>query len=65
MTALHFSVAYERVEHTKMLLHAKASPDCLDKDKKTVLHWAKANKDTIILSKLLVSILALIEARPK
>jgi len=53
MTALHFSVAYERVEHTKMLLHAKASPGCLDKDKKTVLHWAKMNKDTIIVSKLL------------
>ena len=57
MTALHFSVAYERVEHTKMLLHAKASPDCQDSDKKTVLHWAKTNKETTIVSKLLVSII--------
>ena len=65
MTALHFSVAYERVEHTKMLLHAKASPGCLDKDKKTVLHWAKTNKDTIIVSKLLVSTLGLIDAKPR
>lgn len=55
MTALHYSVAYERVEHTKMLLHAKASPDCQDNDKKTVLHWAKTNKETMIISKLLVS----------
>ena len=60
MTALHFSVAYERVEHTKMLLHAKASPDCQDNDKKTVLHWAKTNKDTTIVSKLLVSDFVLI-----
>eukprot|EP00795_Rhopilema_esculentum_P013394 gene13394-4257_t len=53
MTPLHFSVAYERVEHTKMLLHAKASPDCLDNSKMTVLHWAKTNKETTIVSKLL------------
>ena len=55
MTPLHFSVAYERVEHTKMLLHAKATPDCLDNSKMTVLHWAKTNKETTIVSKLLVS----------
>ena len=54
MTPLHFSVAYERVEHTKMLLHAKASPDCQDNDKKTVLHWAKSNKELTIVQRLLV-----------
>eukprot|EP00794_Sanderia_malayensis_P017324 gene17324-19057_t len=53
MTPLHFSVAYERLEHTKMLLHAKASPDCQDNDKKTVLHWAKSNKEMNIVQKLL------------
>ena len=53
MTALCWSVFFDRMEYTKLLLKHGASPTSIDSDRRTVLHLTSQNKDATILKMLL------------
>jgi len=53
MTALCWSVSYERIEHTKLLLRYGASMDSLDNEGRSILHWTSQNKTSTLIKMLL------------
>ncbi|XP_057300328.1 inversin-B-like [Hydractinia symbiolongicarpus] len=53
MTALAWSVFYDRIEFVVLLLQKGANPASIDSEKRTVLHWTSENKDASILKMLI------------
>ena len=53
MTALGWSVYYERIDHINLLLRHGASVNVMDHEGRGILHWTSQNKDPTIIKLLL------------